>query len=771
VRVFDQNTLQPVSNALVYTQDSSFAQTTNFNGEINLDKLVDSTLFTVNHPSYEMLITTKRDLSQTANSIFLKQKIMLIDEIVVAANRWEQEKKQTPNRILTIRPSDLQFYNPQTAADMLGQTGQVFVQKSQLGGGSPMIRGFAANSVLIVVDGVRMNNAIFRSGNLQNVISVDPFNLDNTEILFGPGSVMYGSDALGGVMHFRTKSPGFVDQKKPVVETNTTLRYASANNEKTAHADVAIRNKKVSLFTSLTFSDFDHLKTGNRRTSKFPDYGKRFQYVQSVNGQDRVVENPDYNRQVYSGYHQLNLLNKISLRIGNYADVSYSFNYSTTSEVPRYDRLLETDENDNFKSAEWYYKPQNWLSNSIQFNFYRQNALYDQAKITLAYQKIQEGRNHRDYDNYWLRSRREKVDVLTANIDLERELDEKNILFYGVEWFHNNVDSKAQSSNIISGETRALTPRYPEGGSRYSGLAGYFSHKWRPNAKLALTSGVRYNRTWLESQYIMEEIESNHGAINGSVGIAWLPTSSWQINGMISSGFRAPNVDDVSKIFDGANSVVAVPNPELKPEYSYNAEISLTRSLEDRLQISATAYYTILDHALVFDNLSFQGMDSLYFDGELSKTQGLTNTSSANIYGGNFQLEVALTSDLAFKGSFTITRGEDDKNRPLRHTTPNFGLMRLLYKRNQFQGEINYQFSGKRDFEDLPLSEQQKTHLYTKDGSLAWQTLNLMGSYHFSRSITFTLGVENILNQHYRPYSSGISASGRNFIVSMRASW
>ena len=492
--VFDQNTLQPVSNALVYTQDSSFAQTTNFNGEINLDQLIDSTLFTVNHPSYETLMTTKRDLVQPPNSIFLKQRIMLIDEIVVAANRWEQEKKQTPNRILTIRPGDLQFYNPQTAADMLGQTGQVFVQKSQLGGGSPMIRGFAANSVLIVVDGVRMNNAIFRSGNLQNVISVDPFTLDNTEVLFGPGSVMYGSDALGGVMHFRTKSPGFVNQKKPVVETNTTLRYASANHEKTAHADVAIRNKKVSLFTSLTFSDFDHLKTGNRRTSTFPDYGKRFQYVQSISGQDLVVENQDYNRQVYSGYHQLNLLNKISLRIGSYADVSYSINYSTTSDVPRYDRLLETDENGNFKSAEWYYKPQNWLSNSIQLNFYRQNALYDQARITLAYQKIQEGRNNRDFGDDWLRYRREKVDVLTANIDLERELDKKNILFYGVEWFHNNVDSKAQSSNLISGETRALTPRYPEVGSQYSGLAGYISHKWRPNSKFALTSGARYNR-------------------------------------------------------------------------------------------------------------------------------------------------------------------------------------------------------------------------------------------------------------------------------------
>ena len=112
---------------------------------------------------------------------------------------------------------DVQFQNPQTTADLLSNSGEVFIQKSQQGGGSPMIRGFATNRVLIAVDEVRMNNAIFRSGNLQNVISIDPFAVENTEVLFGPGSVIYGSDAIGGVMSFTTLAPKFSDSSKVLI--------------------------------------------------------------------------------------------------------------------------------------------------------------------------------------------------------------------------------------------------------------------------------------------------------------------------------------------------------------------------------------------------------------------------------------------------------------------------------------------------------------------------------------------------------------------------
>lgn len=776
ITVVDQTTLTPVENVLINHEQQQLSLTTNHKGKAAADTLPASGYFIVSHPSYKDFVISAARLKSSNYQVVLQQKIITMGEVVVAANRWEQEKSQTPNRIISIGSKEIGLKNPQTTADMLAGTGQVFVQKSQLGGGSPMIRGFAANSVLIVVDGVRMNNAIFRGGNLQNIISIDPFSLENTEVLFGPGSVMYGSDALGGVMHFKTKDPGFINEKKPSISAGSVLRYSSADNERTGHLDLQIRGKRLSLLTSFTFSEFDHLNTGNKRTSKFPDYGKRFQYVQTVNGMDQVIENPDYNNQVYSGYHQLNLLNKIGLRLGGKSDLIYTFNYSTTSDIPRYDRLVETGEDGSFKSAEWYYGPQEWLLNSLQLNVYRSNKIFDAAKATLALQNLKESRHDRSFGDSWRRNRHEQTDQVTLNVDLEKNVGSMNTLFYGIEWFHNRVESSAEQNNIHNNQSEPIRPRYPDNGSDYSGVAAYLSHKWMPGAKVAVTSGIRFSQVWLEADYghfvtgslASDKLEISNNAMSGSLGLAWLPALNWQLNALFSTGFRAPNVDDIGKVFDGTNGIATVPNIELKPEYSYNMELGLTKSVEDKWKISGTIYYTILDNAIIQQNYNYLGSDSIYLDGEHSKTQALVNSESAKIYGGNAQLEWAFLPGLAARASFSVTRGEDSEGGPLRHTTPNFGFLEVAFQKNRFAGDLSYRFSGKRRFEDLPLVEQQKTHLYTSDGALAWQTLNLSGSYTFSRSLTITLGIDNILDHHYRPYASGISAAGRNYILALK---
>src|SRR5690606_14283199 len=185
-------------------------------------------------------------------------------------------------RISTVSPKQITLQNPQTAADMLGQTGDVFIQKSQQGGGSPMIRGFSTNRLLYTIDGVRMNTAIFRAGNLQNVISLDPFTMENTEILFGPGSVMYGSDAIGAVMSFQTLSPQLALNDEVLVTGKALTRYSTANNEKTAHLDINLGWKKWALLTSFSSNDFGDLKMG----SFGPDDYLRPLYVQRINNQD-----------------------------------------------------------------------------------------------------------------------------------------------------------------------------------------------------------------------------------------------------------------------------------------------------------------------------------------------------------------------------------------------------------------------------------------------------------------------------------------------------
>ncbi len=232
-------------------------------------------------------------------------RIILEEEVVISANKWEQQLNEVPNKIIKISKLDILSNNPQTAADLLAQTGSVFVQKSQLGGGSPMIRGFATNRVLLVADGVRMNNAIYRSGNLQNIISIDPLSVQTAEVIFGPGSLIYGSDAIGGVMDFHTLEPGFSADKKMLVRGSTVARYATVNQEKTVHADINLGWKKWSLLTSLSYSSFNDLKMGKNGG---PDSYLRREYVARINVMDSIRQNPDPRVQRISGYHLVILL-------------------------------------------------------------------------------------------------------------------------------------------------------------------------------------------------------------------------------------------------------------------------------------------------------------------------------------------------------------------------------------------------------------------------------------------------------------------------------
>ena len=177
-------------------------------------------------------------------------------QLYASIGRTDADSRSLPYQVDQISAKELSFTQSQTSADALSNLTNVFVQKSQMGGGSPVIRGFEASRILLVVDGVRMNNAIYRSGHLQNAISVDASSLSQMEVIYGPGSLLYGSDALGGVVHFRTKDPQLSFGSKAVTDLNSYVRFSSANQEKTGHVDFNLGGKKLAYWSSLTFSDF-----------------------------------------------------------------------------------------------------------------------------------------------------------------------------------------------------------------------------------------------------------------------------------------------------------------------------------------------------------------------------------------------------------------------------------------------------------------------------------------------------------------------------------
>lgn len=262
-------------------------------------------------PGYRPQTLNWEKLERIQFSLELNLIVVQIPQAIVSASKWTQRSQDVPGRISILSASNLQIRNPSNTSDWLGSSGEVFIQKSQQGGGSPMIRGFSANRLLYAVDGVRMNTAILRSGNLQNVISIDPFAIQNTEILFGPGSVIYGSDAIGGVMSFETLKPSFA---KDSTEINGKIatRLGSANDEISIHGDVSINFKKWGFLTSFSHFNYKDLEMGKNGPSEY----LRPSFVQFINQKDSIFINTKPRVQVQSAYSQWNIMQKILFQSG-----------------------------------------------------------------------------------------------------------------------------------------------------------------------------------------------------------------------------------------------------------------------------------------------------------------------------------------------------------------------------------------------------------------------------------------------------------------------
>ena len=773
ITVINATTGQPVEGVLLVSDN--FTTQTDENGQTDLEGFKKDASITFKHSSFLSLSTTRSRIEKQGRTVLLIENPIKIDEVVVSVNRWQESKSEIPHLIETIKPEAVTKYSPQTTADLLGTKVGIFIQKSQMGGGSPMIRGFAANRVLIVVDGIRMNNAIYRSGNLQNVISIDANSLENTEVIFGPGSVIYGSDALGGVMSFNTLTPKLSTNQNSESFGKVYGRYSSANFEKTIHGSYNFGGNKWAAVISSTYTDFDDLRMG----SSGPDSYLRPEYVvdEKYTGQDRIVQNSDDKIQRYTGYDQFNLMGKLRYRPNEKWEFLMSAHHSQTGNIPRYDRLIQYS-GDQLTYADWYYGPQLWSLFSGQLQYTNKHLLFDRINLLLGYQDYTESRNDRKVNKNALRSREEHLNIFSVNLDFGKQFDRKADLYYGFEAYLNKVGSTGVSKDLVSGESEEIAPRYPDG-SLYRSLAAYYSFKYEISPKLIFQTGSRFTITHLEGNFDpryynfpFDGFDMTNSAFNGNLGLVWHPTPDWQINLHGSSGFRSPNIDDVAKVFDSEPGNVVVPNPDLKPEYARNFEINVLRNINNVAKLEITGFYTWLKDAMVRRDYSLNGQDSILYDGTLSKVEALVNAESAKIYGLNFIAEILFNQNWRMRHDISLTWGEDSEGYPIRHVPPSFGSSHFIYENQRWFSDLYINYNGKLDFNELAPEEQDKPHLYVPDKngnpySPAWWTLNVKTNYKLNQNLTLSAGVENILDKRYRPYSSGVVSPGVNFIFSV----
>jgi hemoglobin/transferrin/lactoferrin receptor protein len=580
-------------------------------------------------------------------------------------------------------------------------------------------------------------------------------------------------------MSFYTRKPLLSESKGTVTSGNAFIRYSSAYNEKTGHADFSIGGNKIAGLTSFTFSDFEDLHQGKNHYSAFPNWGKRFFYAERINGKDSMVANADPDLQKQTGYKQYDLLQKILLKTGKTGHI-LNFQYSTTSDIFRYDRLTETNANGKLKSAQWYYGPQKRLLAAYTLSP-DTSGFFDEANITAAFQDIEESRHNRNFGAAKLNHRMENVKVYSCNADFSKKFG-KDELRYGAEAVFNDVVSNAYAEDITNGRRSSLDTRYPDGGAHTQSYALYGIHTKKISKNFVLNDGLRLTHSALSANFNdksffpfpFNDVDQNSTSLTGNIGFILSSDDGWRISPLFSTGFRTPNVDDLTKVFESASGNLIIPNPDLKPEHTYNYELSVGKTFTNKVQIGITGFYTDYRNALTVAPSTFNGQTQVMYNGVLSNVSTTVNKAKAYIYGVSGNLAAELSDHISFSSVLTYTYGrikESPNNYPLDHIAPMFGRTSLTGHFSKFTAEVFALYNAAKKSKDYNLRGEDN-QLYSADPvngyTPSWFTVNLRTKYDINNHAAVQFAVENITDKFYRVFASGLSASGRNFVITLR---
>jgi len=604
--------------------------------------------------------------------------------------------------------------------------------------------------------------------------------------------LIYGSDALGGVIHFKSRLPklNYDKNKSIALKTNYYARFSSANQEFTEHVDVNLGTEKFASLTSISYSDFNDLRTGANRTDAFPTFGQRPKYATTINNEDIEVVNENVNVQVGTAYSQFDLLQKLLYQANDNLQLIYNLQISNSSDVPRYDRLTQEKEG-TLEFSEWFYGPQKRLLSSATIKHVATSKFYDKAIFIAAFQKIDEDRIDRRFGRTTRAVGEEDVNVWNLTLDFHKgKPEDQQKLYYGIDFNYNKVNSIAFEQDIVTGDinTDVLT-RYPSLGSTMSTAGAYVQYHLSDNRQLKhLNIGARYTANYLNFRYdindpidwptnLTDGIDSQNDALIGSIGYVHNTTDGWQVSSLLSTAFRTPNIDDMAKIRVKGDEV-SFPNADLSPERSVNGELTIAKSILDsrgqqKLKLSVTGFATRLKDAIIRE--PFQQADGspiLVSGKDTFNIFANVNASRANIYGVSANINTKLTSNLFLDASLNWTRGRvlEPIERPLSHIPPTYGKVSLKYQMDKWDIQYVSRYNSAKPLEEYGDSTDNPEYA-TTEGALAWHTLNVYTQYKFSDRLQLSLGLENITDIHYRQFASGVSGAGRNAIVTIRGNF
>ena len=794
ITVKDSETNEVLSDVAVFNDSRDKSTISDLNGNVDLGLFSNEKKIYFQLLGYSLLELYLDDI-EDESIVLLYQESQNLDEVILSVARSASNVNQIAEKVSVIKSEDLFISSPSSGAEMLELSPGVRIQKSQGGGGSPIIRGFEANRVLIVVDGVRMNNAIYRSGHLQNSITIDPSNIERAEVIFGSSSVGYGSDAMGGVIHYYTKNPILKNSEK--ISSSFTTNFNSANNSVSNNFNTNYSADNWGSITSISISKYGDIKMGKKRNHGYSYWG--LTPIFSQNSRYKFYAEPSINFdesiQKNTGYSQVDLFQKFLFRIGDDNLLNLNIQFSESSDIDRYDQLNIPKDN-SLKFSEWYYGPQKRLLISPSLRIFPKKKFMDKGVITFGFQKINESRIKRKFNSLNRSHQIEDLKVLSLNGDFDTSFNNGHTVSYGIETTYNHNYSKAydrvldvDGNNVVGVSKKfAIPTRYPSDGSSYASFASYVNWSWNMSEFFTFNIGTRLTFTKLKASWNdvisvnpqLSRVNLNSEALTTTVSMKLRPSNKIQINTVLSSGFRNPNIDDIGKIREN-NGLLVVPNTFLKPEYAYNLDLGVDyKSLDNKNYLSIRGFSTIISRHIgraeyiVFSDITTPDTSTIIYNNEEVTTIANKNLGNRFIHGFSIDGFNNLSRSLKIDYSLTYTKGDNNETYgPLPSISPLFGSLSLDYVKNDLTIKAVYKFSDSKDPSEYSIGGEdgldETPYIIGQDGlkdflgTPSWSDFSIYASLNISPNSTLRLGITNIFDIHYRTFASGISAPGRSF--------
>ncbi|MBC8156151.1 MAG: TonB-dependent receptor, partial [Bacteroidetes bacterium] len=634
--VRDQKTRQPLPGASIRLVTSTLGTTTNDSGRFAFrSPLVKPVVLRIGSVGYATIDVPVNPARSSDLVIALRPAVIQLNEQTVSTTqRTETTDYIRPEFTSVLTERDLHQRAPRTVPEALFGTTGVWVQKTNHGGGSPFVRGLTGQQTLLLVDGIRLNNATFRSGPNQYLNTIDPQSLDQIEVVRSTGSVAHGSDAIGGVVNVLTKTPQF--SEKAGFTGSLYGKAMTQGMEYTGRAEAGYQSQFVAVLGGFAYRKYGDLVAGR-----------------------------GLGRETPTGYNQLSGDVKARVQLSNRYIATVAYQDVEQDSVPVYHRVkLE-----NFRFNQ--FDPQR-----RQLAYARLEGVYgtrwlESVQVTGSWQRQTEGRQSQRNNNPVVVSERDVTTSNGATILARSAPTDFWKIQTGLDYYFDRVGSTRRELNTTTGSRVNKRGLYPDQASM-SSLALYSLHTLTFN-KLTLTGGARYNRyAIIIPEPTLGKATINPSALVGNAGVSYALLPTVRLVGSIQSAFRAPNIDDM-----GTLGIVdfryETPNDNLRPERSRNIEAGV-KIRTGRVSASLLGYHNRLSD---FITRVRAGSDSIQGYPVYLKQ----NSSKSFIRGIEAETEWEFSRYWLVYGSLTYTYGQNvTANEPFRRIPPLNGRVGVSYQ-------------------------------------------------------------------------------------------